>query len=126
MKACPVGIIRPSFSAWGPWGIFQPHLDYEHGYCQYECTACTASCPTGAIEPLSREDKKRVQNGLSHFHQGNCIVVKKGTSCGACQFACPVKPKAMTVYGLVSHGRAKLATELEEGPILAPLEEFPF
>lgn len=160
VKACPAGIIRPSFSAWGPWGIFQPHLDYEHGYCQYECTACTASCPTGAIEPLSREDKKRVQIGLSHFRQGNCIVVKKGTSCGACaehcpthaahmvpfrdglaipqvdvslcigcgacQFACPASPKAMTVLGLASHGRAKLATELEEGPILAPLEEFPF
>lgn len=160
VKACPARIIRPSLLAWGASGLFQPILDYDSGYCQYECKSCTTVCPTGAIEPLSLKAKQRVQIGRAQFHRDACIVVKNGTACGACaehcptqaahmvpyldgltipkvdpsvcigcgacHFACPATPKAMTVRGLPTHGTAKAVTAPGEGPVMDPLEEFPF
>lgn len=160
VKACPARIIRPSLSAWGASGLFQPILDYDFGYCQYECKSCTSVCPTGAIEPLSLEAKQHVQIGRAEFHRDACIVVKNGTACGACaehcptqaahmvpyrngltipkidpsvcigcgacHFACPASPKAMTVRGLPTHGTAQSVRAPGEGPVLDPLEEFPF
>ncbi len=160
VKACPAGIIRPTLMAWGVSGLFQPVLDYDFGYCQYECKSCSTVCPTGAIEPLSLEAKQRVQIGRAQFHRDACIVVKNGTACGACaehcptqaahmvpfqdgltipevdaslcigcgacHFACPASPKAMTVRGLSTHGSARPAKTPGEGPVLDPLEDFPF
>jgi ferredoxin len=160
VSACPAGIIRPTLSAWGASGLFQPRLDYRYGYCQYECNACTGTCPTGAIEPLSVEAKQRVQIGRARFDSNACIVVKRGTACGACaehcptqaahmvpyrdglsipevdcalcigcgacQFACPALPKAMTVEGLRHHGTAKRPEDAGEGAVFDPIEEFPF
>jgi len=80
------------------------------------CGACAEHCPTHAAHMVPFRDGLAIPQ----------VDVSLCIGCGACQFACPASPKAMTVLGLASHGRAKLATELEEGPILAPLEEFPF
>jgi len=32
-------------------------MDYTVEYCNYDCTKCGEVCPTGAILPLTVEDK---------------------------------------------------------------------
>lgn len=63
-----------------------------------DCAACSEHCPTKAVETVPFGDNLRLPRVNDHL----CI------GCGACQFACPVKPdKAITVAGLQEHGRAR-------------------
>ena len=51
------------------------------------CGKCADACPAGAIKAVGPRRVPRVNKKL-------CI------GCGACQAACPAKPKAMTVHGV--------------------------
>jgi len=73
------GLARP-----GP-----PFLDYGRAFCQYECVACSAACPSGALLDRTPELKKREAVGKSALILSDCIVVAKGTRCGACAEHCP-------------------------------------
>jgi ferredoxin-type protein NapF len=78
--ACPPAIIRA--------GGEYPHLDYERGYCQFNCTECSHVCPTHALRPLGG-DKQRTRIGLSELTRARCVVITRGESCGACAEVCP-------------------------------------
>jgi ferredoxin len=80
------------------------------------CGACAEHCPTHAAHMVPYGQGL----ALPEVDASLCI------GCGACHFACPATPKAMVVNGLPVHGRARLASEPGEGPVLAPLEDFPF
>ncbi|GHS87868.1 ferredoxin [Synergistales bacterium] len=82
--ACPVGIIRANVES----GLF-PRLDYTKGYCQYNCTICSETCPTNALRALSVEEKRKTRIGFSFLNRSRCLVVTKGQSCGACAEVCP-------------------------------------
>jgi len=45
----------------------QPHLYFDHGFCNYDCTVCGDVCPTGALKPLTVEEKRQTQMGQVHF-----------------------------------------------------------
>lgn len=96
---CPGRVIEPGIVRYGNAGIFMPHLSNRHGFCNYECTLCGEVCPTGAILPLTRGEKKEVQVGRVHFIRENCIVITQKTECGACSEHCPTKAVNMTVEG---------------------------
>ena len=51
------------------------------------CGKCADACPAGAI-------KARGPRRVPRLNKSLCI------GCGACQAACPAKPKAMTVHGI--------------------------
>lgn len=139
---CPNQIIRPSVLEYGIFSILQPRLDYDRGYCLYECTRCTEVCPTGALNKLTEIEKSLKQIGQANLLKDNCIVYqkekpctacsehcptkavdvipykKKGlfapivdqavcVGCGACEYACPVNPKAIYVEGLVIQSIAR-------------------
>ncbi|MCX6257206.1 MAG: 4Fe-4S dicluster domain-containing protein [Bacteroidia bacterium] len=98
VSACPSQVIRPSFMEYGLQGIFQAHMDYNSGYCNFECTLCTEVCPSGALLPVSKTDKKLLQLGKSYFIKENCIVFTDNTDCGACSEHCPTKAVHMVPY----------------------------
>lgn len=88
--SCPVGIIRAKRSAKG-----RPVLDFDHGYCQYNCVSCAASCPTGAIAPLGPGEKQRVRLARTELLSERCVVILRGTECGACAEVCPTHAVVM-------------------------------
>jgi ferredoxin len=77
-------------------GIARLYKDRCIVYCRGEaCGACVELCPTHAV--YSRDD-----GGLLYpeMAAGACI------GCGACEYACPLEPKAIAVHASVAHGRA--------------------
>lgn len=87
VSACPNDVLRPS-TDWDK--LMQPTMSYERGYCRPECTRCSHVCPTGAIKPVSREDKSSIQIGHAVWIRKNCIPITDGVECGNCARHCPV------------------------------------
>ena len=95
---CPSHVIKPALFEYGLGGIMQPKLYFDHGFCSYDCTVCGDVCPTGAILPLTKEEKHHTQMGQVNFIIENCIVYYDETSCGACSEHCPTQAVSMVPY----------------------------
>ncbi|MCL1911537.1 MAG: 4Fe-4S dicluster domain-containing protein [Leptospirales bacterium] len=76
----------------------QPFLDFNTGYCNYDCVICGEVCPTGAVKKLDKTEKHLIQLGKSYFIKENCITYTNGTACGACSEHCPTKAADMIPY----------------------------
>lgn len=98
VSACPTQVLQPTYFLYGLSGFLQPRMDYITNFCNFECTLCGEVCPTGAILPVSGEEKKLLQLGKSYFVKENCIVYTKDTICGACSEHCPTKAVQMVPY----------------------------
>jgi NAD-dependent dihydropyrimidine dehydrogenase PreA subunit len=90
--------LQPSFLEYGFTGMMQPFMDYSVEYCNNECTKCGEVCPTGAILPLTVEDKKLEQIGQVIFIKEKCIVYTDNTACGSCSEHCPTQAVKMVPY----------------------------
>lgn len=98
VTACPTQVLQPTYFLYGLTGFLQPRMDYITNFCNFECTLCGEVCPTGAILPVTNEEKKLLQLGKSYFVKENCIVYTKDTICGACSEHCPTKAVHMVPY----------------------------
>jgi polyferredoxin len=98
ISACPTQVLQPTYFLYGLTGFLQPRMDYITNFCNFECTLCGEVCPTGAILPVTPEEKKLLQLGKSYFVKENCIVYTKDTICGACSEHCPTKAVQMVPY----------------------------
>jgi ferredoxin len=81
-----------------------------------DCAACSEHCPTKAVTTKPYRENLR----LPSLDQSLCI------GCGACEYACPVKPtKAILVTGRSRHSHAQ---KLVEKKATAPAQtgDFPF
>lgn len=84
--ACPNEVLRPSG---GIMTLMQPEMSYERGYCRPECTRCSDVCPSGAIRPISVEDKSSTRIGHAVWICDNCIPLTDNVECGNCARHCP-------------------------------------
>lgn len=98
VTSCPTSVLQPSYLEFGFLGMSQPHMDYSTEYCNYECITCGEVCPTGAILPLTVQDKKLTQTGKVVFILEKCIVYSDNTACGACSEHCPTQAVKMVPY----------------------------
>lgn len=95
---CPSKVLKPAFMDYGVGGMMQPKMDFEHGFCNFDCTVCTEVCPNGALLKLTKQEKHTLQVGRVVFVEENCIVYSQGTSCGACSEHCPTQAVSMQPY----------------------------
>jgi ferredoxin len=98
ISSCPTQVMYPASIEYGLSGLFQPRMNYDASYCNYDCVICGQVCPTGAILPLEIPLKKEVQIGKVEFIKDDCIVVSKKKDCGACSEHCPTKAVKMVPY----------------------------
>ncbi len=96
--ACPTRVIVPAFFDYGTRGFMQPKLDFHRSFCNYDCNRCGQVCPTGAITPISQEEKHHTQIGVARFYPESCVVTVDGTDCGACSEHCPTRAVDMVPY----------------------------
>ncbi len=79
---CPEHVLRPST---GLDGFLQPVMAFDQGFCRLACTRCSELCPSGAIQPVSKEEKTTISIGYAVVLKDNCI------GCGLCERHCPAQ-----------------------------------
>ena len=67
----------------------QPEMSYADGYCRLSCTRCSEVCPSGAIKPVSKEEKTAISIGIAVILTENCLSATGKDQCGACARHCP-------------------------------------
>ncbi len=92
VNACSEGVLRPSTSLLSP---MRPQMDFTRGYCRPDCTACSQVCPTGAISPITIEQKRNIQIGIAVVDASACISAAYGQHCGSCASHCPASAITM-------------------------------
>lgn len=80
---CPTRVLRPSSTQFGWLHPLRPVMDYDRGMCEFNCTRCTDLCPTGALTPLTIDEKHIFIIGHARVETANCI------GCGLCAENCP-------------------------------------
>lgn len=80
VSQCPEKVLRPSTKL---TSLMQPEMSYTDGYCRLACTRCSEVCPSGAILPVTKEEKTAISIGVAVVLKDNCI------GCGACARHCP-------------------------------------
>ena len=98
VSKCPSHVLKPAGMEYGLGGIMQPVMKFDDGYCNYDCNLCSQICPTGAIRPLTTEQKHSTQPGHVVFNKDICVVNVNHTSCGACAEHCPVQAIHMVPF----------------------------
>ncbi|MBQ9548625.1 MAG: 4Fe-4S binding protein [Bacteroidales bacterium] len=86
VAACPNRVLRPGNDL---AHLLQPSMGYENGYCRPECTACSQVCPSGAIRPVSAEEKADIRIGTAQVDLSSCLAATEGIACGNCARHCP-------------------------------------
>ena len=83
---CPNHILRPSTDL---KHLLQPEMGYENGFCRPECTVCSEICPSGAIKPVTREQKVATHIGTATVNLDLCILATGQDACASCSSHCP-------------------------------------
>jgi MauM/NapG family ferredoxin protein len=95
MKVCPTSGLQPVALEAGLEGVWTPRLVSRLGYCDYGCTACGQTCPSGAIPPLDLERKRSTVIGMAVVDRNRCWPWAYGVPCIVCEEMCPVPEKAI-------------------------------
>jgi len=105
MKVCITNGLQPVLFEAGPSGVWTPQLVPAIGYCEYHCTLCGQTCPTGAIKALNIEEKKKTRLGLARIDQALCLPWSRNEQCIVCEEHCPIPQKAIKFITEEVNGR---------------------
>lgn len=95
---CQGKVLTPSAGQLGWVHALHPVMDYDKGRCVYDCTRCTDLCPTGALTPLTVDEKHIFIIGHARVEPANCI------GCGNCVYDCPRNTISLIRRGPVPDG----------------------
>lgn len=83
IAGCPNHYIQPSLFEGGWDALWTPVVDPYKGYCDPDCNLCGQICPSGAIPPLSLEEKQKTVIGYAVVNFEAC------SRCMDCLEQCP-------------------------------------
>lgn len=83
---CPQHVLTPSAKL---ENFMQVEMNFNHGYCDIDCNKCSQVCPTGAILPITLEEKNALQIGHAVAYSEFCINNTETGHCGKCEEVCP-------------------------------------
>jgi MauM/NapG family ferredoxin protein len=95
VQSCPTNFIQLAGLEAGAEALWTPVVNAELGYCEYDCSACTTTCPTEALKPLTRASKKWFRIGLAVVDRNRCYTYVDGIACTVCERYCPFPEKAI-------------------------------
>ena len=72
-------------------------------YCFHDCVKCTQVCPTGALRPLTVEQKHATPIGLAVIDRTKCLAWAKNEYCVVCDEYCPYKAVKVEKKGDVAY-----------------------
>jgi MauM/NapG family ferredoxin protein len=89
LRVCPSRIIRQDLGQAGALGLLAPIVLYKDKYCLENCGACTQACPSGAIQSLTLNEKRRYAIGEALVDFEICALALGIMDCDACMRSCP-------------------------------------
>ncbi|MBI4773293.1 MAG: 4Fe-4S binding protein [Deltaproteobacteria bacterium] len=89
MKACPTNTLQPVWFETGIDGVWSPKLAARYAACEQACNLCGRVCPTGAVRPLSLDEKKYAKIGTAFIDRSRCIAWEEDRACLICDEICP-------------------------------------
>jgi len=113
MKVCIHNSLQPLFLEKGLEGMFTPKLVPRLGYCEFNCTLCSQVCPTGAIEPMTLQEKQTFVMGTAYFDKNRCLPFAEKKPCIVCEEHCPVPNKAIKFNRVKTVDRKNRPVELK-------------
>jgi MauM/NapG family ferredoxin protein len=103
LRICPTQGLQPSLTETGLEGLWTPILAPRLGPCDYTCTSCGETCPTGAIPRLPLSEKQRTSLGKAYVDPRLCIPWSGRGDCIVCEEMCPLPEKAIVLQKVQSN-----------------------
>ena len=132
IRVCPTNVIQPALFESGLEGFWSPVLKFHNrqegqGFCQYECTACSQACPTGALRSITLDEKtgrakfqgNPLKIGTAFVDRGRCLAWAMDRPCQVCEEVCPVSPKAIVVEPVPPSQSLSSRTDIKR-PLVKP------
>lgn len=88
IRACPGPVLHPAGLEGGLDAIWTPKAIPVRSGCHQDCNFCTQVCPTGAIRPLSIDEKRKTHMGLATINTELCLPHTGERDCRLCFMEC--------------------------------------
>jgi len=88
VNVCPTSALQPMMLEAGLAEMFTPKLVPRVGYCEPDCVACGAACPTDAIPSFTASQKDKMRIGLAVIDRSTCLPWAKEVRCLVCRDTC--------------------------------------
>ncbi|WP_052881440.1 4Fe-4S binding protein [Kiritimatiella glycovorans] len=89
VEICPTRVIRIRQRTAGIAEWYLPEMDFNTSYCEEFCNKCTQVCPTGALRPLTEEQKRMRKIGTARVIREQCLGWAEQKHCMLCDEFCP-------------------------------------
>lgn len=124
LRVCRTNGLQLALLETGLAGMLTPRLVPRIGHCDWDCTLCGRSCPSGAIRVLTPPEKHRLAIGKARIDPGRCLpwagynrfgpdlTEWRDCNCAVCEEVCPAPTKAIRMsrfVGEISGRRVEIA-----------------
>lgn len=88
IKVCPGPVLYPAGLEGGWESVWTPMAIPVRSGCHQDCNFCTQVCPTGAIQALSLDEKRKTHMGLGVINTETCLPHTGRRDCWLCFQEC--------------------------------------
>lgn len=90
ISVCPENALHPCTIGSDGLAVWNtPKLIPRLGYCKEDCTRCSEACPTGALLPVTIEQKPKIKIGNAVVDRSRCRPWLQKYPCAICIKQCP-------------------------------------